>query len=140
MSYLDRGNLRCCREQIIHEAGVNELRLFVIHQSFKKGSSDTLCYATMHLPLNNRGINHTPTIMYCRILAERNHTCFWIDLDDCSMNAAGKTSMWGTIKLGGLQTRCATLWRQGRPRTWACQFHQHQFTRILTIGIAHWVG
>src|SRR5215469_15299815 len=140
MSYLDRWNFRRCREQIIHEAGVNELRLFVIHQSFKKCSSETVRHATVHLPLDNRCINHTPTIMHSRILEERDHACFWIDLDDSSMNTAGKTSMWRAIKLGGLQTRCATLWRQGWPRTRASQLHQHQFTGIFTIGIAQRVG
>src|SRR5690348_3570312 len=117
MIYLDRWNLGCCRKQIIHKTGVNKLPFFVINEPFKKSSADTLGHTTMHLPLDNSGINHTPTVMHSRVFDERDHARFRVNLDDGPVDATGKTSVRGTIKLARLQTRCASLRRQGWSRT-----------------------
>src|SRR6266487_531109 len=123
MIHHNRWNLGRRRNQIIHEAGVRKLSLFVVYEAFKKSSTYTLRYTSMHLPLDNYGIYDTPTIMHSRIFDELDHARFRVNLDDCPMHATGKTSMRGTIKFACLQTRCASLWRQSRSWTWACQTH-----------------
>ena len=42
----------------------------------------------MHLPLNNRGINHSSAVMHSRVFDERDHSSFRIHLDDGSVDSA----------------------------------------------------
>src|SRR5271157_292535 len=108
MVHRNRWNLGCCRNQIIHEASIGKLSIFIVYEPFKKSSTYALRHTTMYLPLDNHGINHTSTVMHSRIFDERDHARFWVNLDDGPVNATGKTSVWGTIKLACLQTRCAS--------------------------------
>src|SRR5260370_7883179 len=91
MIYRDRGNFRRRREQIIHKASVDELPLFIIDESLIKGSPYTLRHTTMHLPFDDRGINHAPAIVHSHVFDECYHARFRINLDDRSMAATGKT-------------------------------------------------
>src|SRR2546425_7336641 len=115
MIYNNRRNFGRSREQIVHEASINKLSFFIVHEPFEKGSPNPLCHTTMYLPLNNHRINHTPAVMYCGIFNEGNHARFWVNLNDGPMYTTGKTSVWWTIKLSGFQTGSSTLWRQSRP-------------------------
>src|SRR5258708_21594782 len=98
MIYSDWWNL--CRrwQEIIHETGIDKLSLFIINKPLKKGSADALCHASMHLPFDDDRINHLAAVMHRRIFYERYHASFWIDFDDGSMNAAGKTGMRWAVK------------------------------------------
>src|SRR5258708_20199128 len=99
MIYRDRGNFRRRREQIIHKASVDELPLFIIDESLIKGSPYTLRHTTMHLPFDDRGINHAPAIVHSHVFDECHHARFRINLADPSMAAPAKTSMPRPTKL-----------------------------------------
>src|ERR1700726_1523520 len=99
MIYNDWWNL--CRrwQEIIHEAGIDKLSLFIINKPLKKGSANTLCHAAVYLPLDNNRIDYLATIMHRHIFYKRYHASFWIDFDDGPMNTTGKTCVGWTIKL-----------------------------------------
>src|SRR5579885_957290 len=136
----DRGNLRRRRQEIVHEAGVDDLTLFVVDQSLVECASNTLRDAAMHLPLNHHRIDNAPTVMYRRVLEERDHAGLRVNLDNGPMHAAGEAGMWRAVKLGGLKSWPTSFLGQSRARTRTSQLHRHQFAGIFAIGVAQRVG
>src|SRR6266704_3018100 len=102
MIHDNRWNLGGCRNQIIHKAGIDKLPLFIVYEPFKKCSSNALRYTTMYLSLDDHRINHAPAVMHRRIFDECDHARFRVNLDDSSVDTAGKTCVWWAIKLAGL--------------------------------------
>src|SRR5258708_30834597 len=78
--------------------------------------------------------------MHSRLFKESPHARLWIDLDDGSVDPAGKTAMRRAIKPAGFKARSPALWWQSwsRPRT--SQHHRHELPRIFTVVIARWVS
>src|SRR6266568_2581749 len=131
-----RRYLSCSREQIVHETGVDELSLFIIYQPLIKGAANALRYTAMHLALNNSRVDDPPAVVHCRIFDKCYIPCSGIDFDNCAVNATREAAMRRTVKAACLQSWAASLFRQGWPRTRSRQFHRHQLTRVLAIGIA----
>src|SRR5579884_2606975 len=136
MIHNQRRYLCCGRDQVVHEACIGKLSLFIIHQPFKKSSADALCHASMHLPFDHYRIDYTPAIMHSDIFQEFHITCGWINLDNGTVNTTGKATVWRAIEAGGLKARAATFcrkrWARARPR----QFHRHQLTSVFPITVA----
>src|SRR5258708_36087948 len=93
MIYYDSRNLRSRRKQVIHKASVEKVTFFIGHVPLIIGPPNSLRHATMYLPLDNRGINHVSAIMHSRIFKESHHARLWINLDDRSVDPAGKTAI-----------------------------------------------
>src|SRR5260370_9348628 len=93
MIYYDSRNLPSSREQVIHKASVEKLTFFIVHEPLIIGPPNSLCHATMHLPLDNRGINHVSAIMHNRIFKTSHHARLWINLVDGSTATATTANM-----------------------------------------------
>src|SRR5260370_26690555 len=128
MIYRDRGNFRRRWEQIIHKASVDELPLFIIDESLIKGSPYTLRHAAMHLPFDDRGINHAPAIVHSHVFDECHHARFRINLDDRSMAATGKTAMRRAVKPAGFKTWRSTFSWQATAPPRGFQLYRHELT------------
>src|SRR5438445_9599474 len=99
----NRWNLRRRWQQVVHKASVNDLSIFIVHEPLKEGSAYALGYSAMYLPLDNHGIDHSPTVVDRCIFHKRDHARCRIDLDDGPMYATGVTCMLGAVKLRVLQ-------------------------------------
>src|SRR5258707_1809717 len=139
MIYYDSRNLRSSREQVIHKASVEKLTFFIVHEPLIIGPPNSLCHATMHLPLDNRGINHVSAIMHSRIFKESHHARLWINLDDGSVDPAGKTAMRRAIKPAGFKARPPALRWQTWSRARTCQLHRHELPPIFTVALRQWL-
>src|ERR1700676_3408424 len=135
-----RWYLSSSRQQVIHEAGVDDLSLFIIYQSFKECSPNTLRHSPMHLSLNHHGIDDTPAVMHGSIFHKSDIARNGINLDYCAVNATGKTSVRRAIEAARLQAGAASFIRQRWTRPRPGQLHRHQFARILSVGIAEGIG
>src|SRR5258707_15143596 len=140
MIYYDSRNLRSRREQVIHKASVEKLTFFIVHEPLIIGPPNSLRHATMYLPLDNRGINHVSAIMHSRIFKESHHARLWINLDDGSVDPAGKTAMRRAIKPAGFKARSPALWWQSWSRARTSQLHRHELPSIFTVGKARCVS
>src|SRR5438067_12180921 len=105
----DRRYLSCSREQVVHETGVDELSLFIIHQPLKKGAANALRHPTMHLALNDCGVDDPSAVVHCRIFDKCYIPCSGIDFDNCAVNAAREAAMRRTEKAASPQYRSAPL-------------------------------
>src|SRR5579884_3035628 len=139
MLHKQRRYLCCCWEQIIHEAGICKLSLFIIHQTFKKSSADALCHAAMHLSFNHHRIDYAPAIMHSDIFQEFHIACSWINLDNGTMNAAGKAAVWWAVEAGSFKTWATAFCRNRRARARPRQFQRHQLTAVFPIAVAQWI-
>src|SRR5258708_10725568 len=138
MIYYDSRNLRSSREQVINKVSLETLTFSIVHEPLIIGPPNSLCHATMHLPLDNRGINHVSAIMHSRIFKESHHARLWINLDDGSVDPAGKTAMRRAIKPAGFKARPPALrWQSWSPAR-TCPLHRHELPRIFTVGTAQW--
>src|SRR5947209_17120348 len=119
-----RRHLSGRREQVIHEAGVDDLSLFIVNQALEKGSADALGHASMDLSLDHDWIDDAPAVMHGGVLHEGNITGGGVNLDNRAMNATGETAMRRAVEGARLQAGTATFLRQRRTRTRPGQLHR----------------
>ncbi len=99
------GHLRRVRHEEVHERGVLQLAVLVVHQTFVHRAGDSLRDAAMNLPFDDHRVDHRPAVAGDRVVENAHLGRPRVGFDDHGVDAVGEGAPDGRVVVGGLQSR-----------------------------------
>src|SRR6266700_657479 len=98
-------HFHCCWDQVILEIAAQDVTTLIIGDLFVECWRESLREATMHLPLNDHGIDDRPTVIDCHEAANMDLPGSTVDIDHTDVAAEGIGEVGRVIVADGLQSR-----------------------------------
>src|SRR5215471_14855338 len=121
---------------VIHEAPREQLAILIVDDLFVEGLRQPLRHASVHLAINDEGINDIAAIVYRHKTLNVISTGVRIDFDDANMRAKGESGITGLETTCGLQAGFEIGWHTAHGHPVKIRGRKGYFgERLLAIGI-----